>query len=78
MGEHKVIRCTDCKAYADVGRVHPHGESDQNESWKQQLVEFVHDHMGHDVTLLGEYGGTQDRWMETDERNGWEKVDDNE
>lgn len=68
MGQHQKLRCEDCIEYANVGKI-----------WSPTLsqceltMEFLSEHKGHTLRLVGEYGGTQEQWMEANQENGWTK-----
>lgn len=76
MGQHLKIRCNDCQKYRNIGKYHPSRDDNHNATLGLTISEFAFDHQGHTIELVGEYGGTQDRWLDTFVEHGWEKVDD--
>lgn len=82
MGEQKLIKCKDCEVWEDIGKLHfpyrkycwydSHGwfTDDYNQQQLKTLISFMGRHSGHRLVLLGEYGGTQERWMNTMNHKG--------
>jgi len=76
MGEHKLLRCTDCQQYANVGKIRrDYGDGAGSSGNHELAVWFLNQHKGCTIELVGEYGGTQERWAATNEQNGWVEVD---
>jgi hypothetical protein len=42
---------------------------------KESVILFMQEHEGHTVRIVGEYGGTQEQWLQTSPENGWDKVE---
>ena len=74
MGEHKKLRCHDCQQYTSVGKLHQNIDGGAGNS--DMAIHFLTNHQGHHVELVGEYGGTQERWLNTYPENGWVEVTD--
>lgn len=76
MGEHKLLRCEDCNAYANVGKIRrDYGDGAGPSGDWELTIKFLNEHKSHSVRLVGEYGGSQQLWLETGERNGWEEYE---
>jgi hypothetical protein len=73
MGEHKVLRCEDCKEYANVGKIRPEIDKGHLPGDRELTISFLYEHKGCSVRLVGEYSGTQQMWMDTNKKNGWEE-----
>lgn len=63
-------------AYLSVGKYHPSNSDARNGDKPDKIARFVYDHMGHELELVGEYGGTQERWMETIGVDAWTEAID--
>jgi len=55
MGNHKRVKCEDCKKYLNIGKAHPSRDTEWNEKRKQWLLKFAHDHINHSIRMVGEY-----------------------
>lgn len=73
MGEHKKLRCRNCEEYANVGKIRPEFDEGHFPGNRELAIHFMYVHEGHLLELVGEYSSTQNRWMETNERHGWEE-----
>lgn len=75
MGEHKILRCNDCEQFANVGKIRPEFDEGHRPGDRELTIQFLYRHEGHDIELVGEYGGTQGRWLATSKENGWEEFE---
>jgi hypothetical protein len=73
MGEHKLLRCETCNEYANVGKIRPEFDEGHFPGDRELTISFLYEHQGCRVRLVGEYGGTQQMWLNTREDNGWEE-----
>lgn len=74
MGNHKKIKCDDCKEFLSLGKVHPSRDTDWNEERKQWLLEFMNDHIGCRVRMVGEYNQFE-QWGELGRENEYTEVE---
>lgn len=73
MGNLKKVKCESCKKYVNLGKFHPSRESEWNKEREKWLVEFIHDHMNHDVRMVGEYNQFE-QWGELARSDEYEEV----
>jgi len=71
-----MLRCKDCREYANVGKIRQDFGDGAGPGGNHDLViRFLNEHKGCNVQLVGEYGGTQDMWLKTGERYGWDEFE---